>query len=356
MPEMQRRKTRIIKVGNVEIGGANPVRVQTMLNTDTLDINASVRQIRACVSAGAELVRLAVPSLQHVAAFAEIKKKVQVPLIADVHFNAEVAIESLRVADKVRINPGNFPKAELESLIKAAKQLNKPLRIGVNHGSLSKDQIEKFGEDATAMAAATIEYLNFFREREFEDLIVAIKASDPLMMIEANRLLVREMDKAKMDYPLHLGVTEAGSGEEGRIKSELGIGTLLMEGIGDTIRVSLTEDPVCEVELAYSLLQVVKRRISKTEFVSCPGCSRTLFHIEKLTQEIKEKFSNLKGVKIAIMGCVVNGLGEARDADFALVGGKDGMVNLYQKGKLAKKDIPAENAARELGKYLRTNN
>jgi (E)-4-hydroxy-3-methylbut-2-enyl-diphosphate synthase len=374
----ERRKTRVVTVGNVGIGGDNPIRVQTMTNTDTLDINATVNQIIECVKAGSELVRVTAPTKQHAQAIGaikdELKKRgVEVPIVADIHFLPEAAFEALKYADKVRLNPGNFLdtnqrkdvinrvstteeyaeeikriEAGLLDFIEAAKKARVPLRIGANHGSLSDRVVSRYGNTALGMVESAMEYLRIFHKHNFDDIVVAMKASDPLVMIEANRLLVYELDKEGMDYPLHLGVTEAGNAEDGRAKSTIGIGTLLLEGIGDTIRVSLTESPVKEIPVCYSILQAARRRITKTEFISCPSCGRTLFDIEKVTNEIKARLGHLKGVSIAVMGCIVNGLGEMADADFGYVGGKKGMVNLYYKKELIKRDVPEDEAVEAL--------
>lgn len=375
----KRRKTRVVKVGNIGIGGDNPVRVQTMTNTDTLDIEATVKQIIECVKAGAELVRCTAQSPKHAQAIGEIKKELkkqgfEIPIIADIHFLPAAAFEALKYADKIRLNPGNLfdsPNAgeilteeeynkELERVeknlipfINAAKIAKKPIRIGANHGSLSRRILSRFGDTPEGMVESAMEYLRIFKKHKFNDIVVAMKASNPLIMIEANRLLVEEMKKEKMDYPIHLGVTEAGSGEEGRAKSILGIGTLLMEGVGDTIRVSLTESPEKEIPVCYNILQATRRRISKAEFISCPSCGRTLFDIEKVAEIIKNAFEHLRGVTIAVMGCIVNGLGEMGDADFGYVGGKPGMVNLYYKKELMKRDVPAEKAVGELKNLIK---
>jgi (E)-4-hydroxy-3-methylbut-2-enyl-diphosphate synthase len=372
----ERRKTRVVMVGNVGIGGDNPIRVQTMTNTDTLDIAATVNQIMECVKAGSELVRVTAPTKQHAQSIGaikdELKKRgVEVPIVADIHFLPEAAFEALKYAGKVRLNPGNFLdtkifkdhqeftaesyaeeikriEAGLLDFIEAAKKARVPLRIGANHGSLSDRVVSRYGNTALGMVESAMEYLRIFHKHNFDDIVVAMKASDPLVMIEANRLLIYEMDKEEMDYPLHLGVTEAGNAEDGRAKSTIGIGTLLLEGIGDTIRVSLTESPVKEIPVCYSILQAARRRITKTEFISCPSCGRTLFDIEKVTNEIKLRLGHLKGVSIAVMGCIVNGLGEMADADFGYVGGKKGMVNLYYKKELIKRDVPEDDAVEAL--------
>jgi len=366
-----RRKTRVVNVGGVGIGGDNPVRVQTMTNTDTLDIVATVAQIKECVKAGAELIRLTTPTPKHAQALGPIremlfKDNIDIPLIADIHFLPAAAFEALKWADKVRLNPGNLLDGKMfrsfafddasyakeierieESLlpfVEAVKVSGKAIRIGCNHGSLSDRILSRFGDTPFGMVESTMEYLRIFHKHGFHEIVVALKSSDPMVMIESNRLLVDAMEKEGMDYPLHLGVTEAGNGEEGRAKSILGIGTLLMEGIGDTLRVSLTESPVKELPTCYGILQATRRRITRTEFISCPSCGRTLFDIEPVTNIIKEKMGHLKGLRIAVMGCIVNGLGEMADADYGYVGGAHGQVSLYRKKELVKRNVPEEKA------------
>ncbi len=370
-----RRKTRVVNVGDIGIGGDNPIRVQTMTNTDTLDIVSTVAQIKSCVQAGTELIRLTTPTPKHAQALGLIREMlladgVSVPLIADIHFLPAAAFEALKWADKVRLNPGNLLDGKIfrtlefndasyakeierieENLlpfIEAAKESGKALRIGCNHGSLSDRVLSRFGDTPFGMVESTMEYLRIFKKHEFNDIVVALKASDPLIMIESNRLLIDTMNKEEMDYPIHLGVTEAGNGEEGRAKSTLGIGTLLLEGIGDTVRVSLTEDPVKEIPTCYGILQATHRRITRTEFISCPSCGRTLFDIEPVTNIIKERMGHLKGLRIAVMGCIVNGLGEMADADYGYVGGMHGQVSLYRKKELVKRSVPEKEAVDEL--------
>lgn len=371
-----RRKSRVVMVGGVGIGGGEPIRVQTMLNTNTLDIEASVAQTLLCVEAGSELVRITAPTPKHAKAIGEIKKILtekhdcHVPIIADIHFVPAAAFEALKWADKIRLNPGNLLDKKLlkdsvltdeeyaaelirveeglEKFITALKESGKPIRIGANHGSLSDRVLGKYGDTAQGMVESAMEYLRIFQKNNFHEIIVAMKAADPIMMIDANRLLVERMEEEKMDYPIHLGVTEAGNAEDGRAKSTIGIGTLLLDGIGDTIRVSLTEAPEKEIPVCYAILQATRRRITKTEFISCPSCGRTLFELEDVTNEIKEKLGHLKGVRIAIMGCIVNGLGEMADADFGYVGGKPGAINLYHKKELIKRDVPQAEAIDEL--------
>lgn len=369
-----RIKIHEVMVGNVGIGGDNPIRVQTMTNTDTLDIDATVNQIIECVEAGAELVRVTAQTKKHAQAIGKIKEELKkrgydTPIIADIHFLPEAAFEALKYADKIRLNPGNLfdspnteksltdeeYKKELERVeeklipfIDALKKEKKPIRIGANHGSLSGRILSKYGDTPKGMVESAMEYLRIFKKNNFNDIIVAMKASDPLVMIETNRMLVDSFKKEDMDYPIHLGVTESGSGEDGRAKSTIGIGTLLLEGIGDTIRVSLTESPVKEIPVCYSILQATRCRITKTEFISCPSCGRTLFDIVKVTEKIKKELGHLKGVTIGIMGCIVNGIGEMGDADFGYVGGKPGMINLYYKNELVKRDVGENEAIDEL--------
>lgn len=366
-----RRKARVVMVGNIGIGGDNPIRVQTMTNTDTLDIPSTVAQIKSCVKAGSELIRITTPTPKHAQAIGTIREAllkdgIDIPLIADVHFLPAAAYEALKWADKVRLNPGNFLdgkifrnleftdesyQKEIERIekslipfIEAVKKEKKVLRIGSNHGSLSDRIMSRYGDTPQGMVESSMEYLRIFHKYGFDDIIVAMKSSDPLVMIEANRLLVATLDKEGMDYPIHLGVTHAGNGEEGRAKSILGIGTALMEGVGDTIRVSLTEKQETELDVCYSILQATSRRITRTEIISCPSCGRTLFDLEPITNVIKERTKQLVGVRIAVMGCVVNGLGEMADSDFAYVGGRPRMVNLYYKKELVRRDIPETEA------------
>jgi (E)-4-hydroxy-3-methylbut-2-enyl-diphosphate synthase len=347
-----------------------------MTNTDTLDIEASVGQILRCVSKGAELVRLTTQTAKHAKALGKIKRVLRdkhgckVPLIADTHFILSSAFEALNWADKIRINPGLFStkfakkktfteeeydlalediEENLIPLIRALKEKNIPIRIGANHGSLSPRILERYGNTPIGLVESAMEYLRIFKKHSYENIVVAIKSSDPIIMIESNRLLVKTLNEHEMDYPIHLGVTEAGMAEDGRAKSTLGIGVPLLEGIGDTIRVSLTEAPEKEIPVCYSILQATQRRITKTEFISCPSCGRTLFDIETVTKKIQKKLGHLKGLKIAVMGCIVNGPGEMAGSDFGYVGGALNKVSLYSKDKCVEKNIPEEEA---LGKLI----
>jgi len=375
-----RRKTRVVQVGNVGIGGDNPVRVQTMTNTDTLDIQATVKQIMRCVRAGAELVRLTTQTVAHAKALREIKIILEkeydcrVPLIADIHFVIKPAYEAMKWADKLRINPGLFStkfggkktftdeeydlalediEETLISFIAELKKRNIPVRIGTNHGSVSKRILERYGNTPVGLVESVMEYLRIFKKHNYENIVVAIKSSDPVIMVEVNRLLAKTLDESGMDYPIHLGVTEAGIDEDGRAKSTIGIGLPLMEGIGDTIRVSLTEAPEKEIPVCYSILQAVQRRITKTEFISCPSCGRTLFDIEEVTRRVQAKLGHLKGLRIAVMGCIVNGPGEMAGADFGYVGGAPGKVSLYRKDKCIEKNISEEDALERLVELIK---
>ena len=373
---LPRRKTRAVMIGNVGIGGDEPIRVQTMTNTDTLDIESTVAQIMRCVDAGSELVRITTPTVKHVHALKEIKDILKekfdctVPIVADIHFDKTAAFEALKYADKIRLNPGNLLDSRgsgdtvltdveyqkelerieegLQPFITELKRTKKPIRIGTNWGSLSGRILGKYGNTSLGLVESVMEYLRVFKKYDFHEIVVAIKASDPIIMIESNRLLAHKMDQEDMDYPIHLGVTEAGSEDDGRAKSTIGIGTLLLEGIGDTLRVSLTEPPEDEIPVCFTILQATKRRISKTEFISCPSCGRTLFDIATVTKKIKERLGHLIGVKIAVMGCIVNGPGEMADADFGYVGGAPGKISLYYGKEVIQRNLPEEEAIEEL--------
>lgn len=372
---MQRRETVSVRVGEVGIGGSNPVRVQTMTNTDTNDVEGSVEQIRRCVEAGAELVRLTTQGLREVESLARVKQTLReqgctVPLVADVHFSAAVAIRAAEVADKVRINPGNFIKpirkesadytaedfeqerqelrAKVLEFLDVCKKHGTAVRIGVNHGSLGERMMNRYGDTPLGMVESCLEVLRFCREAEFDQVVISLKSSNTVMMIETVRLLVERMDAEDFHFPLHLGVTEAGEGDDGRIKSAIGIGSLLASGIGDTIRVSLSEEPEAEIPVAFAILQATRSRITKTEYISCPSCGRTMFDIQQVVREVKKATSHLVGLKIAIMGCIVNGPGEMADADYGYVGAGRGKISLYRGKTCVEKNIPEEDAIRKL--------
>ena len=401
-----------VKVGNVIIGGDNPIVVQTMCNTHTSDVDASVAQCRRLAAAGAQLIRLTLPSLAQVDSLKEIKsilrgEGIDTPLVADVHFSSEIAIAAAEVVEKVRINPGNFHKdhekarEQFAKLVSVCKEHGTAIRIGLNHGSLGDRITNLYGNTPLAMKEAVMEWLKMCVENDFYNVVVSLKASNTFVMVEAYRLLAKEMQESGVVFPLHLGVTEAGNGDGGRIKSAVGISALLSEGIGNTIRVSLTEDPENEIPVAQyladrydhrihssmvsltlegkkaiatydspsrerllldfscdfgkrlldkeldeveligcedadylvdELMQAARRRFYRPEYIACPGCGRTMYNLEGTFEEVKRRTAHLKGMVIAVMGCIVNGPGEMADADWGYVGEGNGKVSIY-KGK-----------------------
>ena len=450
-----RRHTTTTKVRNLEIGSEHPVRIQTMANTSTNDIDGSVAQASRCFAAGAELLRYTTQGMREVESLAQIRKAVQefsssgvTPLVADVHFQSDVADAAAKVVEKVRINPGNYIdparkfklidytneeyQAELERLRKRFVQLldickehKTALRIGVNHGSLSDRIMSRYGDTPEGMVESCMEFLRVAVAEDFKDIVLSIKASNTRVMVTTVRLLVWQMAEENMAFPLHLGVTEAGEGEDGRVKSAVGIGALLADGIGDTIRVSLSEAPEKELPVAKALvdyfaneqqsiryapttqvkvegntvyysnedtdwatfqlhaaaecgrllwdynctelvlnnehfaaedllrlskdiLQAARVRMYKTEYISCPGCGRTLFDLEQTIAEVKAATAHLQGLKIGIMGCIVNGPGEMADADYGYVGAGRGKVSLYKGKECVLKNIPQEEAVEQL--------
>ena len=373
---MERRHTIEVRVGNIGIGGSNPVRVQTMTNTDTNDIEGSVEQIKRCVAAGAEIIRLTTQGEREVNSVAEIKRRlaavgIVVPLVADVHFSSSVALKAACVVDKVRINPGNFIKPikrdfttdytdeefEQERLalrerfvefLDVCKKHHTAVRIGVNHGSLGERMMNRYGDTPMGMAESCLELLRMCRQENFDQIVISLKASNTVLMIEAVKLLVEKMDAEDFHFPLHLGVTEAGDGEDGRIKSAVGIGSLLAVGIGDTIRVSLSEPPEAEIPVAFGILQATRSRITKTEYISCPSCGRTLFDLQTAVRRVRERTAHLVGLKIAVMGCIVNGPGEMADADYGYVGAGKGKISLYKGKTCVERNIPEDEAIDKL--------
>lgn len=369
--------TRVINIGDVPLGGNYPIRVQSMTNTDTLDTEATVAQAIRMIEAGCEYVRMAVPGIREAENLKNIKNELRkcgftTPLIADVHFNPNIAEIAARIVEKVRINPGNYVDKkkmldagywmldsnynhELEDiakrispLISICKEHGTAIRIGTNHGSLSDRIMERYGDTPEGMVESALEFARICRGFEFHNLVLGMKASNVKVMIAANRLLVERMKEENMNYPIHLGVTEAGSGEDGRIKSAIGIGSLLADGIGDTVRVSITEDPEKEIPVAYGILQATGVRITKTEFISCPSCARTLFNIQEVLEKVKARTGHLKGLKIAVMGCIVNGPGEMADADYGYVGAGKGKVMLYKRQEVVKRNVDENVALEEL--------
>lgn len=328
---IKRRKSKEISIGNVKIGNNNPISVQSMCNTDTRDIEATSRQIKELADAGCELVRLAVLNKDAAEAIKELVKISPVPLIADIHFDYRLAIQCINNGiSALRLNPGNIGKREnVEKVVTLAKQQNIPIRIGVNAGSLEKDLLDKDIPLHEKMVESAMKHIQILEDLEFDKIKVSLKSSDVLTTIEAYRLMAQ-----RVEYPLHLGVTEAGTLKGGLIKSSVGLGTLLAEGIGDTIRVSLTENPVEEVFAGYEILKSLKLRQRGVNFVSCPTCGRTQIDLIGLAKKVEARFKNLdKNITIATMGCAVNGPGEARHADFGIAGGiNEGYV--FKKGEI----------------------
>ena len=431
-----------VKVGNIVIGGDNPIVVQTMCNVHTADIEASVAQCRRLSAAGAQMIRLTVPSMSDVEALGEIKRRlremgIETPLVADVHFSSEIAIAAAKVVEKVRINPCNFhrdhqkAREQFASLVKVCKEYGTAVRIGLNHGSLGERITNMYGNTPLAMKEAVMEWLEMCAENEFDNVVVSLKASNTYIMTEAYRLLYKQMQENGKVYPLHLGVTEAGNGDAGRIKSAVGISALLSEGIGDTVRVSLTEDPENEIPVAEylsdryghrlhscmvglnidgkiaiatyhapskerllmdfscdfgkrlldkeidqvllkgfyldengsqvmldgseyasyledELMQAARRRFYRPEYVACPGCGRTMYNLESTFNEVKRRTSHLKGMVIAVMGCIVNGPGEMADADWGYVGEGNGKVSIYKGKNPVLRHVPETEAIDKL--------
>jgi (E)-4-hydroxy-3-methylbut-2-enyl-diphosphate synthase len=330
----KRKKTKIIEVGDIKIGGDSPITVQSMTNTKTTDIDATVSQIHELEKAGCDIVRVAVPNEEAASVLSSIKNQINIPLVADIHFQHGLALKAIDAGvDKIRINPGNIgDKKKIQQVLHKAMDNNIPVRIGVNSGSLERDLLEKYEKPcAQALVESALRHVRICEDFKFTDLIIALKASDVRMMIDANRLLSKEVD-----YPLHLGVTEAGSKEIGLVKSAIGIGTLLEQGIGDTIRVSLTANPVEEVKAGINILKTLSLKQQGVTIISCPTCGRLEYNMFSVVDEIEKRVAlHKKPITIAIMGCVVNGPGEAREADIGIAGGK-GKVVLFKKGKVLK--------------------
>ena len=449
----KRRQTSVTRVGNTAIGGNNPIRIQSMNTTDTNDTEGSVAQAKRIIDAGGELVRLTTQGSREAENMRNISARLKQdgymqPLVADVHFNAHVADVAAQYCEKVRINPGNYVdpartfkqleyteeeyQAELKRIeerlvpfITICREHHTAVRIGVNHGSLSDRIMSRYGDTPEGIVESCMEFLRIFRKHDFNDVVISIKASNTVVMVRSVRLLVAAMDREDMHYPLHLGVTEAGEGEDGRIKSAVGIGALLTEGLGDTIRVSLSEDPECEIPVARkivdsieecarlraeaeasvtddtitlsldapdwetfqlkaamaagallidrkatkiklkvdgardfsplllegledALLQAARIKFTKTEYISCPGCGRTLYNLQDTIRRIKAATSHLVGLKIGIMGCIVNGPGEMADADYGYVGAGRGKISLYRQKECVEKNIPEAEAVDHL--------
>lgn len=446
----QRRVSTEARVGQIVIGGSHPIRVQSMTTTDTNDTEACVSQAKRIIDAGGELVRFTTQGTREAMNMQHISERLKAdgyttPLVADVHFNPNVADVAARYCEKVRVNPGNYVdpartfkqleytdeeyQAELRKIderfvpfLNICKEHHTAIRIGVNHGSLSDRIMSRYGDTPAGIVESCLEFLRICKREQFDDVVISIKASNTVVMVQSVRLLVEQMDREDMHYPLHLGVTEAGEGEDGRIKSAVGIGALLTEGIGDTIRVSLSEEPECEipvarklvecieecamkraeaeqqiaddtitvtfhetdwetlqlkaamttgallidrkahqlvirnegfdeerlVTLADAILQAARIKFTKTEYISCPGCGRTLYNLQDTIRRIKEATADMKGLKIGIMGCIVNGPGEMADADYGYVGAARGKISLYRNKECVEKNIPEEEAVERL--------
>ncbi len=329
----ERHKTRVVQIGDVAIGGNHPIRIQSMCNTKTEDVEATVAQIRALAAAGCEIVRVAVPNEAAAAALRDIRRQIKLPLVADIHFDYRLALAAMENgADKIRINPGNIGENwKLREVVNAAKARNIPIRVGVNSGSLEKEILKKYGGvTAEGIVESALEKVGSIEELGYENLVISIKSSDVLMCIRAHELLAD-----KTDYPLHIGITEAGTLLRGTVKSAVGLGVILYEGIGDTVRVSLTGDPIEEIKAAREILKSLGLRKGGVEVVSCPTCGRTEIDLIGLANQVEglvERYSDLD-VRVAVMGCVVNGPGEAREADFGVAGGKGAGV-LIRKGEV----------------------
>lgn len=327
--------SRVVKLGNLLIGGGNPIVIQSMTNTTTSDVEATVNQIKKLEAAGCQMVRMTINNEEAAKAIGEIKKRVDVPLCADIHFDYKLALLAIENGiDKLRINPGNIGSDEnIKAVVEKAKEKNIPIRIGVNSGSIEKHILEKYGKPtADGMVESAMYHINLLEKNGFNDIVVSLKASNVKMMVEAYRKISK-----LVDYPLHLGVTEAGTAFQGTVKSAIGIGALLVDGIGDTIRVSLTEDPVEEIKVAKEILKVLGLIEAGVEIVSCPTCGRTEIDLIGLAKKVEKEFENEnRKIKIAVMGCVVNGPGEAREADYGVAGGK-GVGVLFKKGQIVKK-------------------
>ena len=383
-----RRQTHEVKIGKLRIGGQNKVAVQSMTTCSTMDTEGCVEQCIRIIDAGADLVRLTTQGTREAENLRNIKAGLvargygDTPLCADVHFNPNVADVAATIVEKVRINPGNYVdparqfkhleytdeeyQQELKRLddrfcgfLSICKEHGTAIRIGVNHGSLSDRIMSRYGDTPAGIVESCMEFLRICEREKFPNVVVSIKASNTVVMVESVRLLCKEMEKEGMDYPLHLGVTEAGEGEDGRLKSAVGIGSLLIDGIGDTIRVSLSEEPECEIPVAQSILQAARVQMCKTEFISCPGCGRTLYDLQDTIRRIKAAIgekakvdARYKMLKIGIMGCIVNGPGEMADADYGYVGAARGKVSLYKNKECIEKNVPESEAVERLIAFI----
>ena len=383
-----RRQTHEVRIGKLLIGGQHRVAVQSMTTCSTMDTEGCVEQCIRIIEAGADLVRLTTQGTREAENLRNIKAGLaargygDTPLCADVHFNPNVADVAATIVEKVRINPGNYVdparqfkhleytdeeyQAELQRLderfcrfLAICREHGTAIRIGVNHGSLSDRIMSRYGDTPEGIVESCMEFLRICEREAFPNVVVSIKASNTVVMVQSVRLLCRQMEKEGMDYPLHLGVTEAGEGEDGRLKSAVGMGGLLIDGIGDTIRVSLSEEPENEIPVAQSILQAARVQMSKTEFISCPGCGRTLYDLQDTIRRVKEAVAErarmnprYNTLKIAIMGCIVNGPGEMADADYGYAGAARGKISLYRNKECVEKNIPEAEAVEHLFRLI----
>ena len=346
---MYRDKTKVIQIGDRKIGGGNPILIQSMTNVATEDVEACVAQILRLEEAGCEIIRCTVPNMEAAKAIGEIKKRIHIPLVADIHFDYKMAIAAMENgADKIRINPGNIgSKENVAAVVKVAKERNIPIRVGVNSGSLEKDLVEKYGGvTAEGIVESALDKVRIIEELGYDNLVISIKSSDVMMCVKAHELLA-----GKTPYPLHVGITESGTITSGNIKSSIGLGIILNQGIGDTIRVSLTGDPVEEIKSAKLILRTLGLRKGGIEVVSCPTCGRTKIDLIGLANQVETLVSGFDlDIKVAVMGCVVNGPGEAKEADIGIAGGiKEGL--LIKKGQIVKK-IPEDQLLEVLREEL----
>jgi (E)-4-hydroxy-3-methylbut-2-enyl-diphosphate synthase len=345
-----RKQTRQVRIGDIVVGGGSPVSVQSMTKTDTRDVNATVCQIKSLESGGCEIIRLAVPDMDAAQALGRIKKAVSIPVIADIHFDWRLALESIKQSvDGLRLNPGNIgAEQKVREVVSAAKERRIPIRIGVNAGSLEKKLLEKYGHPTPEAIVESAEgHVRILEDLDYREIKVSLKASNVMMTVEAYRIF-----SSRFDYPLHIGITETGPAATGAIKSAVGLGILLAEGIGDTMRVSLTAEPEEEVRAAYEILRAVGARRRGAEIVSCPTCGRCEVDMKPIAEEVERVLRTVsRPITVAVMGCVVNGPGEAREADYGIAGGK-GEGLLFRKGEIVKK-VPEKYLLSELVKLIK---
>jgi len=349
-----RRLSRKIWVGSVPVGGDAPIAVQSMTNTNTCDVAATVAQVRRLEDAGADIVRISVPDMDAAEAFGKIKQQVRVPLVADIHFDHNIALRVAELGvDCLRINPGNIGREDrVRAVVDAARDRGIPIRIGVNAGSLEKDLQKKYGEPTPeALVESALRHVEHLERLNFQDFKVSVKASDVFMAVAAYRLLAKQIEQ-----PLHLGITEAGGLRSGTVKSAVGLGMLLAEGIGDTIRISLAADPVEEVKVGYDILKSLRLRSRGINFIACPSCSRQNFDVVKTMNELEGRLEDLLvPLDVAVIGCIVNGPGEMADADFGYVGSGPGKITLYKGKEVVKRNVNSEVAVEELINLLKEN-